>query len=129
MRNISFMLTKRQVRNRTKDVTRRLGWRFAKAGMVLQPVEKGQGLKKGQKVRRIGKPIRVVCVTREPLRLMAANRAYGLRECRREGYPELTPEAFIAKFIVSHGGPTRVSFDTVVTRIEFEYLEGPDGHR
>ena len=47
---MSFALTTEQVRNRTKTVTRRLGWATAKAGDIVQPIVKGQGLKKGERV-------------------------------------------------------------------------------
>ena len=46
-RNISFFLTKRQFLDRSKDVTRRLGWNWVKPGDVLCGIEKGQGLKRG----------------------------------------------------------------------------------
>jgi hypothetical protein len=55
MRNMSFSLTTPQVYAGTKTVTRRLGWRFAKAGQRVCAVEKGMGLKKGEKVKRISK--------------------------------------------------------------------------
>ena len=41
-RNMSFMITKEQVRNRTKTVTRRLGWAFLKPGDIVNAVEKGK---------------------------------------------------------------------------------------
>jgi hypothetical protein len=51
-RNMSFMLTTEQVRNQTKDVTRRLKWLFLKSGDILNAVVKGIGLKKGETVKR-----------------------------------------------------------------------------
>ena len=42
-RLMSFSMTTPQVRARTKTVTRRLGWRFLKPGVVLWAVEKAQG--------------------------------------------------------------------------------------
>jgi len=112
---MSFALTTEQVRNRTKTVTRRLGWKFAKQGDIVQPVVKGQGLKKGETVEKIGAPIRVLNVRREPLHLMATR--YSI-EAVREGFPQLTNEAFIAMFC-QHNDCTP---DTEVTRIQFEYL-------
>lgn len=50
MKNISFMLTTEQVRTRIKTVTRRMGWRNSKPGDVLCGVEKGMGLKAGEKI-------------------------------------------------------------------------------
>lgn len=52
MRNISFALTTEQIRNQTKTVTRRVGWANLKPGTLLQPIEKGQGLKKGDRARK-----------------------------------------------------------------------------
>ncbi len=53
MRNMSFMLTTQQMQDRTKDVTRRVGWWFLKPGDVIMAVEKGMGLKKGEKIKRM----------------------------------------------------------------------------
>ena len=44
MRNMSFSATVQQVRDRTKTVTRRVGWKTLQPGEVLRAVEKGQGL-------------------------------------------------------------------------------------
>lgn len=41
MRNMSFALTKRQVLERTKTVTRRLGWEKLRPGDLVRAVEKG----------------------------------------------------------------------------------------
>jgi len=40
MRNMSFALTTNQVLEQTKSVTRRFGWKFLKAGDLVQPVLK-----------------------------------------------------------------------------------------
>lgn len=117
MRNISVALTEDQVLHRTKDVTRRLGWAKLKAGTPLQPVRKGQGLKKGEKATKVGDPIRVVSVRRESLRRLLDDQAYGLPEVVREGFPGLTPQQFVTFFMASHD----CLVDTVVTRIEFDY--------
>lgn len=119
MKNISFQLTTAQIRARTKDVTRRMGWLDLKAGDLLCAVEKGQGLKPGEKIVRLG-TIRVVHVRREPLKWMTAGDSYGPIECGREGFPEMTPAEFVAMFCASHKGCTPTS---TVTRIEFEYVE------
>ena len=65
-RNMSFAMTKPQFLNRTKTVTRRLGWGFLKPGDVVMGVEKAMGLKKGEKVRKLGL-IRIVSIRSEPL--------------------------------------------------------------
>lgn len=114
MRNISFALTTEQVRTRTKTVTRRLGWKDLKPGTLLQPVEKAQGLKKGEKLQKISGPIRVVNVSRAPLRSISAQDIHG------EGFPQMTYREFVTMFKRSHPG-CRV--DTVVTRIQFEYVD------
>jgi hypothetical protein len=111
MKHMSFALTTAQIRNRTKTVTRRMGWATAKRGDVVQPIVKGQGLRKGEHVERIGDPIRFVSVRREPL-----NRCS--HEMAEEGFPLMTAEAFIAMFCMQNG----CTPDTIITRIEFEYV-------
>lgn len=117
MRNISFALTTPQIRNRTKTVTRRLGWVRLQPGTLLQPVVKAQGLKKGEHVEKIGGPIRVVSVRREALRAITAD------DCRREGLPDLSPAEFVTMFERTHR--SQANFYTgvgeEVTRIEFTY--------
>lgn len=122
MRNISFALTTEQVRNQTKTVTRRTGWKTLKPGTLLQPVMKGMGLKKGDTVEKIGGPIRVVKVGREPLSDLAHPlREDAAAEVDREGFLDMSPQEFVAMFR-KHNGLKR---DCFVTRIEFEYL--PEG--
>ncbi len=60
-RNISFSMTTPQFIDGSKTVTRRMGWKFLKPGDVLCAVEKGMGLKKGEKVKRLGH-IKIECV-------------------------------------------------------------------
>lgn len=113
MRNISFALTTDQVRNRTKTVTRRLGWKTLKPGTLLQPVVKGQGLKKGERVEKIGGPIQVVSVRRERLD------AIEFADVRREGFTRMGTLDFVEFFCRTH----RCKPSTVVTRIEFRYVD------
>lgn len=110
--NMSFYLTTRQVAAREKDVTRRNGWHRARVGQVVQPIIKGQGLKRGERVEKIGGPIRFVGVRREPLNAITA------ADVRREGFPNLTPAEFVALYRRANGGKR----NQIVTRIEFEYL-------
>lgn len=110
---MSFALTTRQVRRREKTVTRRNGWRFARAGMIVQPIVKGQGLKRGERVKKIGGPIRFLKVTREPLGWITAE------DCAREGFPFMRPIEFVELYTRANGGTAR----QIVTRIEFEYVE------
>jgi hypothetical protein len=117
MRNMSFMLTTQQAGNKTKTVTRRKGWRFLERGDIIQQVVKGQGLKKGEKVERINR-IKIVDVRREWLTDLFKSIEYGYEECRKEGFPDLTPHEFIAMFCRANKCPAR----TLVTRIEFKYI-------
>lgn len=122
-RNISFALTTPQFLARTKTVTRRCGWRKLKAGDLLQAIEKGMGLKKGERVVKLGM-IRVVSARREPLRRMIDESNYGILECEKEGFPfpheYSTPIPFVEMFCASHSGCT---LETEITRIEYEYID------
>lgn len=118
MRNLSFMMTGPQFLDRSKDVTRRLGWLFAKPGMVVMGVEKSQGLGKGGKIKPYG-PIEFVSVQREALSLMIIEPVYGRDECRREGFPGMTPEEFVEFWMKGHHIKDPA---TIVTRLEFKYL-------
>lgn len=109
-RNMSFSLTTEQMRERTKTVTRRLGWWNIKPGEILNACEKCQGLKKGERVKRIGQ-IRVISAVAVPLRNIT------LEDVAREGFPDLTTDEFIFFFAASHSCKP----DTIVNRIEFEY--------
>ena len=64
--NISFSLTTQQVRDRTKFVTRRNGWKNARIGQVLDACVKCMGLKKGEKIEKICQ-IRLTGVRQERL--------------------------------------------------------------
>jgi hypothetical protein len=105
---MSFCMTVSQMRSRTKDVTRRKGWDFLEKGDRLCAVEKSQGLLLGQKVKRIG-IIQVVSTRREPLDAITPD------EVAREGFPDLTPEEFIAIYLSANGGDAAQN----VNRIEF----------
>ena len=128
MRNISFALTTAQVRARTKTVTRRRGtwWaRVLKPGDLLCAVEKSQGIPKGGLVR-LG-TIRVASVRTERLNLVSdpgplagEYGPHGFDETAREGFPGWGGGAFVKMFLEHMGGDYR----QVVTRIEFEYVDG-----
>ena len=109
--NISFMLTTKQFRDRSKTVTRRLGWKKLRAGDILMGCEKCQGIKKGGLVK-LGL-IRVVSVRLEPLRCITDE------DVAREGFPG-KDRAWFCEFFQKHMGIT--SWDIEVTRIEFEYI-------
>lgn len=118
--NISFALTTQQFRDRTKTVTRRLGWANAKPGQVLMGCEKCMGLKKGEKVTRLG-PIRLLSVRREPLQRMIDDPDYGRQEAILEGFPDMDGLAFVAFFVRKNC----VHPSSLVTRLEFEYIDDP----
>ena len=109
---MSFSLTKDQVRNKTKFVTRRLGWWFLKPGDVVQACEQCQGLLKGQKFVKICQ-IRIVSTRPEPLKDIT------LDEVRLEGFPEMSVWEYIQMFTEKM---VCLDFDPV-NRIEFEYVE------
>ena len=114
-RLISFFVTTEQVRNQTKTVTRRQGWKFLKVGDVLCGCEKVQGRKSGEPLVRIGL-IRVTDVRREPLDRMDV-RIYGDMEAVKEGFPEMNGPEFVDMFCEEMGGERGQD----VARIEFEY--------
>lgn len=132
------MLTTEQIRNRTKTVTRRVGWKFLKAGDLIQAVEKCQGLKKGEQMTPLA-VLRIVSVRREILAQMTdgLSPSYGIEECTAEGFPHLTPAEFVKMFCDTHKVPDnrawglpkrkRQPFPMVpcdeVTRIEFTYVD------
>ena len=112
MRNMSFSLTTQQVRDREKDLTRRFGWWFLKPGDMVQPVLKGMGMKKGEKIEQIGCPIRIVSVRKEPLWHIKEG------ECVREGFPEMSELDFVYMLVRHY----RCNGWDDVNRIEFEYV-------
>jgi len=118
MRLIAFTTTTRQFCNRTKTVTRRLGWENLQVGEILCAIEKGQGLKKGEHVRRLGN-IRIHSTCWERLRRMTDDPLYGYREVVLEGFPDMSPGDFVEFFCdAEHCTP-----ETPVNRIGFEYID------
>lgn len=110
-RNMSFMLTTEQVKNRTKTTTRRLGWWFLKPGDIVNAVEKAMGLKKGEKIKHIWQ-IRIKGTI--PQTLNNIDRI----DLRYEGFPDMTPAEFVAMFCKHN----KCKPDKVINRIEFEYI-------
>lgn len=121
MRNMSFWLTTQQCRDKTKDVTRRIGWSNLKAGDLVQQVVKGQGLKKGESIEKIH-IIRIISTRWEPLKRLTDDLEYGFAETTREGFPEGNknhwPSVFVEFFCNTH----HCTPDMKVNRIEFEYI-------
>lgn len=107
-RRMSFSKTIEQMRARTKTVTRRIGWEHAEPGMRITAIEKGMGLRRGERQVVLGE-IEVVSVRRERLADITAD------DVAREGFPGWTPAQFIELF----GAPP----ERVVTRIEFKHCD------
>jgi len=115
MRNMSFALTTPQILAQTKTVTRRFGWWFLRPGDLVQPVKKAMGLKKGERVEKLGCPIRILSTREEPLFL-----ADTAEEVQREGFPDWTPRQFVT-MICRH---YKCRPNAMCNRIEFEYTKG-----
>lgn len=109
---MSFFLTQDQIRNKTKTVTRRLGWDFLKPGDIVNAVEKAQGLKKGEKIKVICR-IRILSIMKQPLYWVIDT------DVKAEGFPEMTPGEFIEMFCKYNKCKNTVR----VNRIHFEYVE------
>lgn len=115
MRMMSFRLTTAQIRNRTKTVTRRLGWKFAKPGDRIRAVVKARGLKKGQHPKELA-IIEIVDVRRE--QLVRASFPDQWDEVAKEGFPGKSPIGFVDMFCRE----MKCGLFDNVTRIEFKYV-------
>jgi hypothetical protein len=109
---MSCFYTQQQMRDKTKTVTRRLGWSFLKAGDVVCACVQCQGLAKGQKVERLGM-IRILSNREERLFEISGD------EMAKEGFPDLSPQEFVEMFC-RH---MKVKPGQVVNRIEFEHFK------
>lgn len=112
MRNMSFSMTAEAMIAKTKTVTRRQGWAALSPGDVLCAVKKGMGLKKGEKVERLGK-IRVVAVERLPISEIDQ------ADCIAEGFGHLTPAEFVAMYCKANGCKP----EDACTRIQFVHID------
>jgi len=129
-RLMSVAMTTPQVRAREKWVTRRIGWWKLTRGTELVLIEKGQGLKKGEKAVRIVR-VKVVSARTEKLGRMALDERYGRKEAILEGFPELDGPGFIQMFCGKgrkwrnrRGVLVPVTPTTPVRRVQWVYLEG-----
>lgn len=114
MRRMSFAMTTDAVRNRTKTVTRRLGWTFLKPGDRLLAVDKIR-TKNAEKLA----VIEVVDVRREPLYAIANELG---DPTAAEGFPDLT----IVEFCTIFRQSMKCDAGVDVTRIEFRYIDEPE---
>jgi hypothetical protein len=108
---MSVALSEDAVRDRSKSVTRRLGWRFLKPGDRLTLVRKAMGRKPGEPLVRIAE-VEVVDIRREPLWHVTAE------DVAREGFPGWSAVEFMAFFCLH----MKCATTTEVTRIEWTYL-------
>lgn len=125
-RLMSVAFTEDAVRDRTKTVTRRKGWTFAKPGDRVTLCRKVMGRKKDEPLERIV-DVELVAVTREPLRQLTDDQDYGYGEVIKEGGLSLnvfTPEEFVQRFFVNAQG---MSPADMVTRLEWRYLDDEAG--
>jgi len=119
MRRMSFAMTMPAILDRTKTVTRRVGWRFLKVGDRLAAVAKTMGFRKGEKAPAPVATIEVVDVRREPLHaILTRGVLNGYAEVRKEGLM-MTPEEFFERFRTGSG----LACGDDVTRIEFRYVD------
>ena len=112
MRRMSFALTTHQMTDKSKTVTRRLGWDNLMPGDLIQPIVKGMGLKKGEKQELIGGPIRIVSIRVEQLHQVTPS------DVTKEGFGWMNKETFISMFCKANKCDRRKR----VNRIEFKYL-------
>lgn len=115
--NMSFFMTSAQYRAGTKTVTRRLGWRSIKIGVVHKAVLKGQGLKRGEKIEVLGQFI-PVSSRWEPLQRLLDEPQYGAEEMVREGFPGMSPAQFVSMLCKHYKCTPEKEFN----RIEFVYV-------
>jgi hypothetical protein len=111
---MSVAFTEDAVRNRTKTVTRRKGWKFLTPGSRLTLCRKVMGRKPGEPLVRIV-DVDIVDVRRERLDQITA------ADVAREGFPGMSPEEFIGRFFVDAQG---IQPGDEVTRIEWRYVAG-----
>lgn len=111
-RLMAVSLTEPQVRDRSKTVTRRVGWRMLRRGDQLTLCRKVMG-RRGEPLERIA-AVEVTAVRRERLDAITA------ADVTAEGFPQMTPAEFVSFFCATHRG---CSPGTEVTRIEWRYLD------
>ena len=110
MRSMSFSMTRRQLLDGSKTVTRRLGWRNLCAGAHVKAVHKAMGLKKGERQTVFG-TCEILSVRRERLDTITD------ADVHAEGFPERDSRWFVSHFCDS----MRCQPDAEVTRIEFRF--------
>lgn len=112
-RLMSVSLTEQAVRDRTKTVTRRLGWLMLKPGDRLTLCRKVMGRRRDEPLVRIV-DVEIVSIRREHLDAITQD------EVRAEGFPTASPLWFVDFFCETHKGCRP---DSEITRIEWRYLD------
>ena len=127
-RLMSVAFTEQAVRDRTKTVTRRKGWKFLRPGDRLTLCRKVMGRKPGEPLARLAE-VEVVSVERQPLRSIGSclchpwphnEGTYSAAEVKREGFPGMDPDQFVLRFFIEAQG---MQWSDLVTRIEWRYLD------
>ena len=108
---MSFALTIEQFRGGTKTVTRRQGWKFLKKGDIVMGVEKGMGIKKGEKVKELHQ-IEILSIYPERIELIS------VEDVVSEGFPDGDQDAFIRLYCKAN----KVQPHSFCNRIEFKHL-------
>lgn len=119
-RLMSVALTEQAVVERRKTVTRRLGWKSLQPGTHLTLARKVMGRRRSdgtvEPLVRLAE-VEVVDVRRERLDAITQE------DVEREGFPSASPLWFVDFFCEE----MKVEPDTVVTRIEWKYLDSEVG--
>jgi hypothetical protein len=123
---MSVAMTTDAVIERRKTVTRRKGWwldkngrRLLRAGDTLTLCRKVQGRKPGEPIERLAE-VEVTHVTRHHLWGLMISPA-GPLEVEKEGFPGMSPQAFLNRFFFDAQG---MGPHDLVTRIEWRYVCG-----
>ena len=109
---MAVSLTEPQVRDRSKTVTRRTGWRMLRAGDQITLCSKVMGRRPGEPLARIT-DVEITSVRRERLDAITA------ADVSAEGFPQMTTAEFISFFCATHRG---CQPRTEITRIQWRYL-------
>ncbi len=128
MRNMSFMLTTRAYELGSKTHTRRLGWRFLKIDEQVMGCEQCQGLRRGEKIRRLH-PFLTLSNDPEPLMDIVRRpvRESGIPEVVLEGFPEMAghEELFVKMFAEHNHCDPEESVQRIGMKHIFEYPAMP----
>ncbi len=108
---MAFSMTTPQFLDRSKTVTRRQAWLTLEAGDRLMAIEKGMGLKKGERQVLLGS-IEILSVRREPINRITP------KDVAMEGFPGWTCREFINFYCNGN----RCLEDDLCTRIHFRRI-------